>query len=526
MQMLSACGNGETQESQQPAEESGATSTASTEPAEVTYPVEGNPTISMVRVLDGAVSQAGYTSYSECPGFISWQEQSGIKVELQEPVDNAALLLLLASGETPDVIVANRDFYSGGALKMAQDGYAIDIKDLLPQYAPDYWAFLNSDEVYMKSMIQADGSIRSVGGYSFEKDSPYRSWRGLVVRKEFMDQLGMEEIETVDEFYTFLKRCKDELGVDIPFCSDKNNFNKSTFFTEGVITSGFGLVNSGPYVKDGQYHHGAYEPEYKDFLAFLHQLYAEGLLDNNFAVTDEPTAQASMINGETAVMYSSASRIQVMTQASGASDFNLVGITNLVKNKGDRAMFSKTDAYVTTGYWTFIPEASENVEAVLNFCNYLFTEEGNLLYNFGTEGRSYTMVDGKPVYTELVTNNEKYALDPMIRTEGLMNWFGIMNIEMSEQRFPMQAQRDAYEAWAQTDVDKYSIINNGILPELVNENASLAADIDTYIDEMRAKFISGVEPLDNFDQYIATLKGMGMDRLLEIRQQSYEAFNK
>jgi putative aldouronate transport system substrate-binding protein len=93
---------------------------------------------------------------------------------------------------------------------------------------------------------------------------------------------------------------------------------------------------------------------------------------------------------------------------------------------------------------------------------------------------------------------------------------------MSAQRFPLQEQIDAYAAWSSHTADKYMIINNAILAEYMNEEATLWTDIDTYINEMRARFISGQEPLANFDQYITTLKNMGMDRLIEIRQLSLD----
>lgn len=46
------------------------------------------------------------------------------------------------------------------------------------------------------------------------------------------------------------------------------------------------------------------------------------------------------------------------------------------------------------------------------------------------------------------------------------------------------------------------------------------------MSENTAKFIAGTQPLSEFDSYMDTLKSMGMDRLMEIIQQSYDAYNK
>ena len=57
-----------------------------------------------------------------------------------------------------------------------------------------------------------------------------------MVRKDFMDKLGMEKITTVDEFYTFC-RCKNELGVPTPLMS-QNTLNEF-IWNHGYFTSPF-----------------------------------------------------------------------------------------------------------------------------------------------------------------------------------------------------------------------------------------------------------------------------------------------
>ncbi len=489
------------------------------------YPVKGSPKFSLVKTFGTELTQAGLKSYSEAPGFVAWQKQTGINVDLTEPADLPALMLLLAGGTIPDVILFTKGSYPGGSLKMADDGLAIDFKNKLADWAPDYQKFLDSSPFFMNSIREGDGSIRAFGSYAFPIGSIYRSWRGLLVRKEYMDKLGIKSIDTPDDLYNYLSKIKTQLNASLPFASEKNNF--TSFFNEGAFTSGFGLVSAGEYVKDGKFHIGAYDPEYKAFLTYMNKLYTEKLLDNNFAVTDEATAQSSMIKGDTGAIYAQASRIQVMYKAANSKDFNLTPVGSLVKAKGDVPMFGQMDPYITPAYWSYITEKCKNVEAVMRFFNYMYTEQGNTLRNFGTEGVSFKYVDGKPTFTEHITKNAKgYSIDQILRVEGLINWGGIMDDVMSPQRFPMKEQVTAYEVWAKNDADKYKIQNDSLLPEFVDESARLWTDIDTYIKESRAKFISGTEPLANFDKYIDTLKKMNMDRYIEIRQKSYDKFNK
>lgn len=59
----------------------------------------------------------------------------------------------------------------------------------------------------------------------------------------------------------------------------------------------------------------------------------------------------------------------------------------------------------------------------------------------------------------------------------------------------------------------------------MGEYSKLNGDINTYVYEMQTKFITGIEPLDNFDAYPATLEQMGVKRLIELQQAALDEFN-
>ena len=54
--------------------------------------------------------------------------------------------------------------------------------------------------------------------------------------------------------------------------------------------------------------------------------------------------------------------------------------------------------------------------------------------------------------------------------------------------------------------------------------ARVMGDITTYVDTMFNKFVMGDEPISNFDAYIATLKKMGIEDAIKIRQAQLERF--
>ena len=50
--------------------------------------------------------------------------------------------------------------------------------------------------------------------------------------------------------------------------------------------------------------------------------------------------------------------------------------------------------------------------------------------------------------------------------------------------------------------------------------------IDTYVKQMEARFVTGQEPLSNWNKYVDQLKKMGVDRYVELYQAAYDRSKK
>lgn len=495
--------------------------------AEDIYPMQDRPTLTLWTTADVDISLFGYSSYNDTPGFKAWQEATGINVKVTEAVDESALLLLLASGDLPDMIRANKGFYSKGFSGMLEDGIAVKLDDLLPEYAPNYWAFLNSDEASLKSaLVDIDGKLSHIAfaGNFYPSDSPFRNYAGMIVRKDFMDKLDIESITTLDEFTEYLSRCKSELGVQTPLMS-ANNMNEY-IWNYGYFTSAFGLPCASNYQVNGEFHFGAYEPQFKDYLEYMHQLYVDGLFDPNFAVTDNATAVAAMSNGTSAAISAMVSRFQVITNAATEEGFQLTAIPSLTANEGEKAYMSYATAITGTTFWCFITKKCKDVEAALRFFDYLYSPKGMDLANYGIEGVTYNYDEnGNVVLTDFMAHNpDGFAIDPIARSYGLVNWSCIHRRAFSENRFPMQEQRDACVIWADSQYNDYMISYSSIPSDMQAEYTRIWTELQTYLKEHIANFISGTESLDNFDAYIDGLRQLGMDRYIEIMQAAIDPY--
>lgn len=90
--------------------------------------------------------------------------------------------------------------------------------------------------------------------------------------------------------------------------------------------------------------------------------------------------------------------------------------------------------------------------------------------------------------------------------------------------FPRPEQQEAIKLWAETDMLEHFVPGLSPAEEDEEDNVRISHDLTTYNEQMLAKFLTGSEPIDNFDQYVAQLKQLGVDRLQEIYQKAYDKY--
>ena len=529
MGMLAGCGSTavkqteKTQESQKESTEIATTSTESVEePAGVTYPME-NVTLTLAMIGESAITSY-YNDISETPFGQALQEATGVTLKIQQYADTASLNLMIASGELPDIIWFDWAKYNGGIYQAVKDGVIAPMSDYA-EFAPDYMALLASNDTYRKGATTSDGEI---AGFNKFKGDPYLlTSAGLIVRQDFLDKVDKEAPVTADDLYDVLVAFKNELNIEKPMSINLSHMN--IIIDHGVITTPFELPKGDFYVEDGKIHYGCFEAEYKDVLAYLNKLYDEGLLDPEFSTISSSVANANFMNGVSGVINQSVGGGLGTFIATMADDptWDATGFGPLVTQEGEIPM-STHIASPVDGNVAVITTACKNKEAAAQFLNYAYTEEGHMLFNFGIEGVSYEMIDGYPTYTDVIMNNEEglSMQHAMIRYHRAAHGAPyVQDKRYMEQYSQYPQQKAALEKWSTSKGLDYLVPTMVIPEEYSSEYDKLWADIKTYVAEMRIHYITGLKDLDTFEsEYIATLKQMGIERILEIKQIAYEEY--
>ena len=521
---LAACSKENVDTNEQGTSEESIVSVASEATEEITYPLE-DVTLSIAMVASGTVN-AHYKGREETPFWSAWQEQTGVKLELTEVTDYTALNLLYAGGELPDIIIASLNNYTGGASKAIEDKIVEPLNNYM-EYAPDLQAVFDSNDLYYKSCVTPEGDIV---GFPFVRGDDYLCTSyGIIARADWLNDLGKDIPETPDELYDVLKSFKEEMGAEVPLTVSSGTL-KTWWIGHGLLAAGFGLPAGNFYQVDGVVHYGFAEKELKSVLIYLKKLYDDGLLDPNFSTLDDAMVKSNILDGRSGVTSGSPGGNMGSWLKAMADDdtYDLVGVGSMTPEKGEVSTGGHKENAVT-GMYAFITPQCKNIEAAMKFLNYGYTEAGHMLFNFGIEGESYTLVDGEAIFTEWITDNpdgwsmtqamsaycNSWNSGPFVQDKGYMTQYA-----------GMQQQINAITTWMDNDRGDYIIPNITINTDDAAEFSRLASEIDAYVDEMLVKFISGLISIDAFEsEYLPTIKQLGVDRYIEIEQNALDEFN-
>ncbi|MFK7691141.1 extracellular solute-binding protein [Paenibacillus sp. HJGM_3] len=507
-----------------------ASSAPSASTAATKYPMQTSTQLSYWMELTGNLVGVK-SANADVPFYQNWSKVTGVPIKWITAPPNQGketLNVMLASGDLPDMIDYNFLGFPGGPEKAIKDGYILKLNDVIDKYAPNLKKYLKEHPEVDKMAKTDNGSYYA---FPFIRGDEYLMvFQGPIIRKDWLDELGLQMPTTIDEWYTVLKTFKEKKGAAAPLSlvGLPRPFNESG---NGAFVGAFG-VTRGFYLDNGTIKFGPMQPGFKDYLANYRKWYAEGLLDKNLATADVKVLDANFVSGATGATVGNAGggigRWQPLIEAKDPKAV-LAAAPYPVLKKGDTPQFGQRDFPFTAGGMVAITAKSKNVELAAKFLDFGYSTEGGMFFNFGTEGTSYKLENGYPKYTDLLMKNpDKLAPAQAMALHIRGNSGGpfIQDKRYIEQYLALQTQRDAVATWAKTNAAKTQLPPITPTPEESTEYAKIMTDIDTLVDEMSLKIVLGTEPLDAFEKYVDKMKSLKIERALEIQKAALDRYNK
>lgn len=533
---LAGCGGGETAATTTAAAESknaestAASNTETEAAAEFSYPMEAGEPLQYWVETTTTVS-ANYANLGDTPFAKGLMENTGVDIEFLQPPQGQQkeqFSLIIADGDLPDIMEYNWvSDYPGGPEKAIRDGVIIPLNDVIDQYCPNLKKYLAENPDIDRAVKTDDGNY-----YCFpfiRGDESLLNTIGLMLRADWLEELNLEVPETVDEWYTVLKAFKEEKGATAPFTFEYTN---NQYLGANPFVAAFDTNYSFYIGSDDQVHFGAVDEGYKEYLETMHQWYEEGLIDADIATMKNDQVSAKITNGTAGASLGQAgSRMGTWLAAAQQTnpDYDLVAAPQPSREKGQKAEFGHVEVAYSGRSSAAITTSCEDVERAARLLDWAYSDEGHMYYNFGTEGVSYTMEDGEPIYTDEILNNPEglpvsQAMSAYIR--GNYNGPFVQDERYVVQYYTMDQQKKTPEVWGAGSSNGAAHVMPPITPtsDESKEFSTIINQINTYRDEMTLKFIFGDADISEFDEYVSNIEQMGLERALEIQNAAYERY--
>ena len=279
-------------------------------------------------------------------------------------------------------------------------GVIIPLNDIIDEYCPNLKAYLNDHPEIEEMISTKDGRIFCFP--SVQEEREIRTYMGPLIRKDYLDAVGMQAPETVLQWYAVLSAFKDELGIT-PL-----SFYGGKIMDTDFLIGAYGL-SWDFYIDAGIVKLGPLEDSFSDFIAEFKKWYAEGLISSGVFTDSQKT------------------------------------YTVKAKKRGYRCLYRLCDqhrsvpeyqngcavpAHYLSGFkcrrYTFFPDISRLYSSLLQavisqkttrislpqqrFWIMHILKRAACCFNFGIEGESYEIIDGVPYYTqELLEDTEGFS---------------------------------------------------------------------------------------------------------------------
>lgn len=482
------------------------------------YPVECADTLTYWMGLNVGLMQK-YENFGDAPVGQELERLTGVKVEYIHPQQGQGseqFNIMLASNDLPDMVSNNWWGYPGGPDAALGEGIILSLNDHMKEWAPNLNKYLEENPDVRKKLASSNGDIFE---FPFIRGEKWLvNYYGTIIRKDWLDKAGLDVPESLAEFDEMLNAFKEISGTAPLFYNQK--------MMPAYI---FGTSDNFYLNNEGKIAYGRIEEAYKKSIMKMKDWYDRGILDPDFASIDSKTLSAAVLNDQIGCFAGAVGgNISAYLSATDDPEFDLMGIKQITENGDEIPEFSYTSDPVGYDTNSSISSNCKNLELAMRFLDFGYSEKGHLLYNFGVEGKTYEMVDGEPKFTEFMTNNpdgETFAdLSPLYMRSSYNGCF-IHDPRYVEASIVYPQQKEAYDNFSITNADKHLMPQLALVGDEIDRAGDIKAAITTYTDEMYIKFVTGREPIENFDKYVKQIYDLGLQELLDIYNVALERYN-
>jgi putative aldouronate transport system substrate-binding protein len=444
-------------------------------------------------------------------------------------------------------------FSQAELIKYSQQGLILPLNDLIDKYAPNIKAAFEKEPEFKKLATAPDGKIWGLPQWNdcFHCSYSAKYW----INTEWLKKLGLKMPTTTAELKDVLLAFKngDPNGNgradEIPLSANTIDTLIPYFMNSFVYDP---RANSYPMMlalNGDKVQFQAVQPGWRDGLAYLADLYKEGLVDPGAFTQNREASQALGNNAEAVIIGSATAQHPALFVTVGQTDGRDKNYDPVAPLKGPTglAYTSYNLASMPGAAFVLTNKATEEQQiAAIKIVDYMFTMEGHAGAEYGKEGEQWL----RPVEGDLPLDPKFPALYNQLPTDpnapptnaawGAMGqyfsdkaWRG-GQVQPNEIYEPSGFERRLFEAsllyeGKQPADQLFPYWNIWTDPTTADELAQLQTNLQNYVVQANAEFVTGQRDINDdatWQAYLSDIDNLGLARYLELYQTGYAAVAK
>ncbi|MGZ9583531.1 extracellular solute-binding protein [Paenibacillus marinisediminis] len=244
-------------------------------------------------------------SFEKNAVYDAYEKDIGVKITNKWIADssqfNEKVKMAIASNDLPDFFPVNATQLK----ELTENDMIMDITEVYDQYATEQTKkFMSMDGGMQLKSATFDGKLMGIP----RSYNPY-NMQYIYIRTDWMKQLGLSEPKTMDDLLkiaeAFATKDPGGTGKSYGLAVSKNPFDQNTGVTGliGFMNSYHAYINM--WLDDGKggLMNSDIQPEMKNALAALQDMFKRGLIDPEFAVKDVEKEAELVYNGNIGMVY-------------------------------------------------------------------------------------------------------------------------------------------------------------------------------------------------------------------------------
>lgn len=333
-------------------------------------------------------------------------EKTGCKIQFRVASDEQSteLSTMVSSNDLPDVLTVKAS--SIYANQLPSQDYVWSMDQLWERFAPSMTERYTVQQKDVYNWFKQDGKLYGIPNLCYTDyyigDSKLSPNGAILVREDWYQEVVAQTGEDMTTKESFLKgveyitdKYSNAIGVQLdPFTATGN--------LSAIWLSQYFAV---PYEKtDGTYNHQILDEKYKEVLTFLNTLSTEGYINAANFTANTAAVNTNIALGNVFVSFATPQNYNNAFSSLHEKGIDYVPLV-LRNDNGDAPVLQDLRG---KGYmFSFITKDCDRPDKVIKLFDYMTSEEGQLLINFGVENDTFVWDENH----ERIVWTEKYVQD-------------------------------------------------------------------------------------------------------------------